>query len=88
MTDRPPVLDAMIRQAEAAASDQIDPLAVVSLLLKLTIRSEADPYLLIGQLVEGIAVAAKSRIPPEKQTEVGMETLGLLRNRLAALGVI
>jgi hypothetical protein len=71
-----------------AAANQVDPLLVVSLPLKLTIDSDVDPYLLIGELIEAIAVAAAKRIPAEKQGEVSVEAVRLLRDRLRAHGVI
>lgn len=88
MPHRYPELEALIRNVEAKASDELDPLAVVALLLKLTIRSEADPYLLIGQLVEGIAETVVRRIPAEKQGEVAVNTIRLFCDRLEARGVI
>jgi hypothetical protein len=48
MPDRPAALDALIRDAEAAAADQTDPLAVLVMLMRMVIRSDADPYLLNG----------------------------------------
>jgi hypothetical protein len=88
MTARNPTLDALIRDVEAKAEKEIDPLAVVSLLLKLAIRSEADPYLLIGQLVEGIAATVGQRIPPQRREDVAASTAYLLDERLRAYGAI
>lgn len=76
----------MIRQVEAKASGELDPLAVVAMLLKLTVRSEADPYLLIGQLVEGITETVLRRIPADKQGEVAVDTIRLFCDRLRARG--
>jgi hypothetical protein len=55
MPDRPAALDALIRDAEAAAADHTDPLAVLVMLMRMVIRSDADPYLLNGALIEGVA---------------------------------
>ena len=53
----------------------------------MTINSEADPYLLIGQLTEAIAEAVAKRIPAEKQREVSGATFQLLYDRLRAKGL-
>ena len=77
-------VNSLIHAAETAAADHLDPLLVVNLLLKLTIDSEADPYLLIGELIEAISVAVARRIPAEKQGDVAVEAVRLLRDRLRA----
>lgn len=82
-----PRLDALIRNAEAAAAKEADPLLVLQVLLKMTINSEADAYLLIGQLTEAIAEAVAKRIPTEKQREVSGATFQLLYDRLRARGL-
>jgi hypothetical protein len=43
----------LIRQVETKAADEPDTLALVVALIKLVIRSEVDPYLLSGILIEG-----------------------------------
>jgi hypothetical protein len=80
--ERFPVLDALIRQIEHEAAGQPDPLAVLVVMLKLIIASETDPYLLTGTLIEGIAASIAKGIPPEKQGEVSVEAMRLLRDRL------
>ena len=57
---------------------------MLQVLLKMTINTEADPYLLIGQLTEAIAEAVAKRIPAEKQREVSGATFQLLYDRLQA----
>jgi hypothetical protein len=56
--------------------------------LKLTIASEADPYLLSAALIKGIAVTVLQRVPDEKRGEIAVETARLLRDRLHAYGII
>ena len=87
MPDRFASLDEVIRQAEAAAAEKIDPLGHLALLLKLMIASDADPYLLIGELTEAIAAATSRRIPAEKRGEVGIAALRLLNDRFMDYGV-
>jgi hypothetical protein len=83
-----PNLDALIRQIEAQAIEFPDPLAVLIAMLKMVIASDADLYLLAGALVEGIAATISARIPPERQGEVAVEIVRLLRDRLETRGAI
>ena len=88
MPDRPAALDALIRDAEAAAADQTDPLAVLVMLMQIVIRSDADPYLLNGALIEGIAMTIMQRIPAERREEVSRQVMRVLHDRLRAKGAI
>ena len=83
-----PDLDALIRPIEARATEFPDPLAILIAMLKMVVASDADPYLLAGALVEGIAATISARIPPERQAEVAVETVRLLRDRLETRGAI
>ena len=65
MANRFPALDALIRDVVTIAADQTDPLAVLILLMQMLIRSEVDPYLLNGALIEGIAATILQRIYPD-----------------------
>jgi hypothetical protein len=56
-------------------------------LLKLLIRSEADPYILAGALAEGVAATVAQRVPVERQAEASREIVQVLRDRLRAHGV-
>ena len=88
MPDRNPTLDALIREVEAQAGEKPDPVAILVGVLKLVIASEADPYLLSGALIEGIASTITQCIPDEKRGEVGLEAVRLLRDRLHAYGIV
>ncbi|MEJ0017562.1 MAG: hypothetical protein WDN25_13545 [Acetobacteraceae bacterium] len=88
MSARSPALDALIREAEAAASQEADPLSALIVMLKQVIRSDADPYLLSGAMIEGLVATIVERVPPEKRGEVAVEAVRLLRDRLAARGAI
>lgn len=88
MLSRYPALDALIHDAEAKAASEPDHLAALIAVLRLTIASEADPYLLTDALIEGTAAAIAKRIPPEKQGDVAVEAVRLLRDRLRGHGVI
>ena len=83
-----PDLEKLIGQIEATATDAPDPLAILVALMKMAIASEADPYMLAGALIEGIAVTVAQKIPPERQGDVAVQCVRLLRDRLAARGAI
>jgi hypothetical protein len=88
MPDRSPALDALIRDAEAVAAEQPYVLGTLVMLLKAAIASDTDPYLLTGALIEGIAATVAQRIPAERQGDVSVEAVRLLRDRLRARGTI
>jgi hypothetical protein len=83
-----PTLDAMIREVEARAAEGTDSIAILVGVLKLVIASEADPYLLSGALVEGIASTILQRIPEERRGATGVEAMRLLRDRLHTYGIV
>jgi hypothetical protein len=88
MPERIPVLDALIREVEAKAAERPDTVAILAAMLKLVIASEADPYLLSGALIEGIAATILLRVPEERRGEVAVEAVRLLRDRFQGHGII
>jgi hypothetical protein len=88
MSNNSPAVDALIRDAEAAAANETDSIAVLVMLMRIVIRSDADPYLLNGALIEGIATTIMQRIPAEKWEEVAVQAVRLLRCRLREKGAI
>ncbi|MGA3399378.1 MAG: hypothetical protein ABSC95_09160 [Acetobacteraceae bacterium] len=74
-------------QAEQAASQAPDPLAELSVAIKTALRSEADPYVMLGVLLEGMTQTLITRIPPERHLGTLTAALVLLRQRLADRGV-
>jgi hypothetical protein len=50
--------------------------------------SEADPYLIIGVLVEGAVHTLQSRIPGERQIETASGMLKLVADRLRDTGIL
>ena len=74
-------------QAEQAAAQAPDPLAALSVAIKTALGSEADPYVMVGVLLEGVTQAFITRIPPERHDRTLTAALVLLRQRLAARGV-
>ena len=81
-------MQALVRETEAAAANHADPIAVLVTVLRAVIQSDADPYLLSGVLLEGVATTIATRLPPERQGEMSVATVRLLRDRLHGLGAI
>ena len=88
MPGRYPILDSMIRQVEANAAAEPDNVAALAAMLRLVIASDADPYILVGVLIEGLAEAIVQRIPAEKQGDVGLQSMRLLLQQLKAYRVV
>jgi len=62
---------ALIRFAVGIASSPVGfPLIA---LLKMVIASDADPHLLAGALVEGIAATIAAKIPPERRGHISVQ---------------
>jgi hypothetical protein len=75
MPDHSAAIEALIRDAEAAAANQTDPLAVLVMLMRMVIKSDADPYLLNGALIEGVATTIMQRIPAEMREVVSRQVM-------------
>jgi len=74
-------------QAEEAAAQVSDPLAELSLAIKAALQTDADPYVMLGVLLEGMTQTLITRIPPGRHHGTLSAALVLLRQRLAARGV-
>ena len=83
-----PRVHALIREAEAAAADQADPIAALVAQLQKVIQGTADPYLLTGTLLEAVAATITTRMPAEIQGEASVAAVRLLCDRLRAYGNI
>lgn len=73
-------------QAAQAAAQAPDQLAVLSVAIKAALQSEADPYVMLGVLLEGMTQTLITRVPPERHLGTLTAALVLLRQRLAARG--
>jgi hypothetical protein len=82
-----PAVEALIRQAERAAAAAPDRVRLVAELVRLIGERGADPYLLIGALIEGAVHTLATHVPPERQREVTEELGRLLIDRLKARGL-
>lgn len=89
MTERRfPSLDELIRDIESQAATRPELPEILAVVIRMMVSSDADPYLLLGVMTEGIAHAIAERIPAEEQAEVADEALSLLRERLEANGLL
>ena len=73
-------------QAQQAAAQVPDPLAELSVAIKAALQSEADPYVMLGVLLEGMTQILVTRIPPGRHHGTLSAALVMLRQRLAAGG--
>jgi hypothetical protein len=80
-------LDELILQAERAASATPDQIRLVAELVRLIGGQGADPYLLIGVLLEGAVHTLAKHIPRERQAETTEQLRRLLVERLRAHGL-
>ena len=88
MEKRFEAVEDLLRQVETKAADEPDTLALLVALIKFVIRSDIDPYLLSGALIEGVASTLASRIPDDRKREVATQAIRLLHERLQANGAI
>jgi hypothetical protein len=80
-------LDRLIRQANQTASRKPGSIEMLAMMIRLAAADEADPYLVIGVLMEGAVHTLTRHIPPERQAEAAEELERLLRERLKAHGL-
>ena len=83
-----PSLDELIRDIESQAASRPELPKILAVVIRMLVSSDADPYLLLGVMTEGIAHAIAARIPAEEQAEVAAEALSLLQERLEANGLL
>ena len=89
MRDDPfPAVDDLIRRAERAAAATPDEVCLVAELAKLAGDRGADPYLLIGALVESAVHTLAKHIPVERQGQTTEQLGRLLVERLRAHGLV
>jgi hypothetical protein len=82
-----PAVEDLIRQAERAAAAEPDRIRLVAELVRLVGERGADPYLLIGALIEGAVHTLAEHVPAERRREVTEELNRLLVDRLRARGL-
>ena len=80
-------LDRLVQQANQASSRKPDSVEMLARMIRLATDDGADPYVILGVLVEGAAHTIARHIPPERQTETRKELARLLVERLKARGL-
>ncbi|MFL5289526.1 MAG: hypothetical protein ACJ8AW_53355 [Rhodopila sp.] len=88
MPDQPfPAVDALIRRVQHVASSRPDPMHILAQTISMTGEIGADPYAVLGVLVEGAVLTVVQHIPAEQQTETAVMLVQLLEERLKARGI-
>lgn len=80
-------LERLIQQANRTSTRKPDSLEMLAAMIRLITADGADPYMVLGVLVEGAAVTIAQHIPPERQAETTEELGRLLVDRLRARGL-
>ena len=81
-------LDKLIQLAERAAADEPDPVRALADIIEVVAESDADPYVVIGVLVEGAVHALDSRIPEERKEDTAGALVQLIADRLLGNGLL
>jgi hypothetical protein len=88
MPDRPyPAVEALIRRVQRIAAGRPDPMHILAQTIGMTGAIGADPYAVLGVLVEGAVETIVQQIPKEHQAETAATLLLLLKERLNARGI-
>jgi hypothetical protein len=80
-------LERLIRQANQASSRKPDSIQMLAEVIRLVTEDGADPYLVIGVLIEGAVHTVARHIPVERQAETTEQLGQLLVDRLKARGL-
>jgi hypothetical protein len=80
-------LDRLIRQANQASSRKPGSVEMLARVIQLVTADGADPYLVLGVLIEGAVHTLAEYIPPERQADATEELGRLLVERLKARGL-
>ena len=80
-------LERLIREANRASSRKPGSIEMLARMIRLVTDDGADPYLVIGVLVEGAVHTVARHVPPERQTEAVEEMGQLLAERLRSHGL-
>jgi hypothetical protein len=83
-----PAIRDLIRQVEQATQANPDYVRLAADLTRWFGDQGADPYLLIGALLEGAVHTLVQHVPPEKQGEAAWAAVQVLLDRLRAQGLL
>jgi hypothetical protein len=88
MPDRPfPVVDHLIRRAQRVAAGRPDPARILAQTISMACPGGADPYAILGVLVEGTVQTLVEHVPKERQSETAATLKRLLDERLGPCGI-
>jgi len=88
MPDRPfPAVEALIRRVQRIAASRPDPMHILAQTISMTGAIGADPYAVLGVLVEGAVETIVQQIPAEHREETATVLIRLLKERLNARGI-
>jgi hypothetical protein len=88
MPDRPfPAVEALIRRVQRVAASRPDPMHILAQTITMTGAIDADPYAVLGVLVEGAVQTILQHIPREQQAETAAMLVQLLKERLETGGI-
>jgi hypothetical protein len=88
MPDRSfPAVEALIRRVQRVAANRPDPMYILAQTITMTSAIGADPYAVLGVLVEGTVETIVQQIPAEHRAEAAATLVRLLRERLSARGI-
>jgi 6,7-dimethyl-8-ribityllumazine synthase len=80
-------LDRLIQQANQASARKPGTVEMLAAMIKLATDDGADPYLVLGVLVEGAVHTLDKHIPKERRAEATEQFGQLLVERLKARGL-
>ncbi len=78
-------LEVMLEDVERTTAATLNATQAVANAVKQAIREDADPHILVGALVEGIATTLLAQIPEDSRKGVANDLLVLLYTRLDSL---
>jgi hypothetical protein len=80
-------LERLIQEANRASSKKPGSIEMLARMIRLVTDDGADPYLVIGVLVEGAVHTVARHVPAERQAEAAEQLGQLLAERLRAHGL-
>ncbi len=88
MPDRPfPAVENLIRRVQRVAAGRPDPARILAETINMACPGGADPYAVLGLLIEGTVQTLVEHIPKERQAEVAMTLKEMLEERMKASGI-
>ena len=77
----------LIQQANQTSSRKPDSIEMLATVIRLATDDGADPYVVLGVLVEGLVHTLAKHVPPERQAETTEQLRMLLLDRLKTRGL-